>query len=163
MTSLKLINSNGLENFSMRKLASELDCQPASIYHHYANKNEILNSLYVTLHETFFSDLFSIADLHTSLVLTCKKVQTEREAFLFLKQYRKASFLTDESKEKIGKCQFKYHSEFETALASKKKNKIDYLIAMGPISEIVAQNLELSDDEIELLVTKIMLALKGGK
>lgn len=161
--SFKLINENGLENFSMRKLANELGCQPASIYHYYKNKNEILNSLYVTLYENYFLELFDLNDLREVLMMACKKVQVDRDVFLFLKKHRFATFLTDESRAKVSHCHIKYRSGFNSTLSKDKNSRIDYLIAMGPISEIATLNLELSQDEMELLVDKILCGLKGGK
>lgn len=161
-TAFDIINLNGLENFSMRKLACELQCQPASIYHHYANKNDILNSLYVSLYQDYFADFFSVSNIRESLKLACKKVQTDRETFLFLKKYRKAAFLTEESLEIIKQCQMHHHECFERNLELKSQTITNYLIAMGPVSEIAVMNLELDDDDIELLVSKIMLGLEGG-
>lgn len=39
---LKLLDSWGLEFFSMRRLAGELDVQPSALYHHVASKQELL-------------------------------------------------------------------------------------------------------------------------
>lgn len=40
---LRLIRGDGLESLSMRKLASELDVAPMSLYHHVKNKDELLD------------------------------------------------------------------------------------------------------------------------
>jgi len=37
--------SNGVENFSMRKLAASIGCSPGTIYLHFENKSDILRSL----------------------------------------------------------------------------------------------------------------------
>lgn len=39
---LRLLDSWGLEFFSMRRLAGELDVQPSALYHHVASKQELL-------------------------------------------------------------------------------------------------------------------------
>ena len=41
-TALKIIDREGLEELSMRRLARELDINGASLYHHFRNKDEIL-------------------------------------------------------------------------------------------------------------------------
>lgn len=41
-TALRIIDEEGLEDLSIRRLAKELDVNGASLYHHFKNKNEIL-------------------------------------------------------------------------------------------------------------------------
>jgi len=42
---LELIDRDGLDGFNMRKLARELGVNPSSLYHHFHDKNEILNGV----------------------------------------------------------------------------------------------------------------------
>ncbi|MEV2268712.1 TetR/AcrR family transcriptional regulator [Nonomuraea africana] len=42
---LRLIDAGGVESLSMRKLAAELDVNPMSLYHHVANKTELVRQL----------------------------------------------------------------------------------------------------------------------
>jgi TetR/AcrR family tetracycline transcriptional repressor len=42
-TALEVIDRDGLEGFNIRKLAQELGVNPSSLYHHFHDKNEILN------------------------------------------------------------------------------------------------------------------------
>ncbi|MEV4160942.1 TetR/AcrR family transcriptional regulator [Nonomuraea dietziae] len=44
-TALRLIDAGGVESLSMRKLAAELDVNPMSLYHHVANKTELIRTL----------------------------------------------------------------------------------------------------------------------
>lgn len=44
-TALKLVDRDGLDALSMRKLASELEVDPMSIYHHIPNKDTLLRGL----------------------------------------------------------------------------------------------------------------------
>ncbi|GAA3469667.1 hypothetical protein GCM10018965_042200 [Nonomuraea roseola] len=44
-TALRLIDAGGVESLSMRKLAAELDVNPMSLYHHVANKTELIKTL----------------------------------------------------------------------------------------------------------------------
>lgn len=43
--SLALIEEKGLGAFSLRKLAASLQCEAMSLYHHFANKDAILNAV----------------------------------------------------------------------------------------------------------------------
>ncbi len=42
-TALEVIDRDGLDGFNIRRLAQELGVNPSSLYHHFHNKNEILN------------------------------------------------------------------------------------------------------------------------
>ncbi|MFE3455026.1 TetR/AcrR family transcriptional regulator [Nonomuraea sp. NPDC059194] len=44
-TALRLIDAGGVESLSMRKLAAELDVNPMSLYHHVANKTELIKGI----------------------------------------------------------------------------------------------------------------------
>nr|WP_055505795.1 TetR/AcrR family transcriptional regulator C-terminal domain-containing protein [Nonomuraea pusilla] len=45
-TGLRILDAEGLEGLSMRRVAQELDTGPASLYAHVANKDELLELLY---------------------------------------------------------------------------------------------------------------------
>jgi TetR/AcrR family tetracycline transcriptional repressor len=55
---IKLINKQGLENLSMRKLAAELNVEAASIYNHIANKSELFD----LVQENLFSKMTAIPE-----------------------------------------------------------------------------------------------------
>ena len=42
---LRLLDAFGLDSFSMRRLAAELEVQPSALYHHVENKQELLGHL----------------------------------------------------------------------------------------------------------------------
>ena len=44
-TALRMIEENGLEGFSLRKLAHKLNCEAMSIYYHMKNKEQILDQI----------------------------------------------------------------------------------------------------------------------
>lgn len=45
LAALALVASDGLEGFSLRKLAEELGCQAMSLYHHFPSKAHLLDAL----------------------------------------------------------------------------------------------------------------------
>lgn len=45
LAALDLIEEDGLENFSTRKLGERLGCEAMSIYHHFPSKSHLLNAL----------------------------------------------------------------------------------------------------------------------
>src|SRR5262249_32597314 len=48
---LRLIDEQGLEAFSMRRLAQELGVDPMSLYHHFRNKDALLDGVAAVLWE----------------------------------------------------------------------------------------------------------------
>ena len=50
-TALEVIDRDGLDGFNIRKLAQELGVNPSSLYHHFHDKNEILNRVCVLVLE----------------------------------------------------------------------------------------------------------------
>jgi AcrR family transcriptional regulator len=44
-TALEIIDESGLESLSVARIASKLDCQPPSLYYHFAGKGEILQEV----------------------------------------------------------------------------------------------------------------------
>lgn len=45
LTALELIERDGLQSFSTRKLAAELDCEAMSIYHYFPSKGHLMDAL----------------------------------------------------------------------------------------------------------------------
>lgn len=50
-TTLRLIDEDGLDVLSMRKIAAQLDVRAPSLYSHYANKDELLDDIAATIAE----------------------------------------------------------------------------------------------------------------
>ncbi|HIS13270.1 MAG TPA: TetR/AcrR family transcriptional regulator [Candidatus Ornithospirochaeta stercorigallinarum] len=48
--SARIISEDGIENYSMQKLADELGVRKASLYHHYKSKDEILRAMHDYFH-----------------------------------------------------------------------------------------------------------------
>lgn len=54
---LKLLDKNGLEGVTLRKLAKELNVQAPALYWHFKNKNALVNEMAETILEAEFHDL----------------------------------------------------------------------------------------------------------
>lgn len=61
---LRLLDSWGLEFFSMRRLAGELDVQPSALYHHVASKQELLGFMAARIVADVDVDADVIASCH---------------------------------------------------------------------------------------------------
>ena len=76
-TALRMIEENGLEGFSLRKLAQKLNCEAMSIYYHMKNKEQILDQ---------------IVDFLISKINFKNQVNDPKEQLMYIaKQWRKLS------------------------------------------------------------------------
>ncbi len=76
-TALRMIEENGLEGFSLRKLAHKLNCEAMSIYYHMKNKEQILDQ---------------IVDFLVSKINFKNQVNNPKEQLMYIaKQWRKLS------------------------------------------------------------------------
>lgn len=164
MQSLKLIRKNGLENFSMRRLAEVLEIKTASIYYYFKTKDDILNGIFQKSIQTFWDlDRKKFNSLDEYLYWLYKTVQKHRDLFMFMARYRNNNFLSQESK----KLMEQYNENLKKTLESYDEgvmfSPVNRNIVKGSIIEIVHNHdkePKLSDDQIKLLVRKIMKALK---
>lgn len=159
--SLYLINKNGLEDFSMRKLANELGIQTSTIYYYYKNKSELLCELYINTASLFFDDdNFDHDNPEEDIYYKAKLIQENKDKFIFLIKYRKAIFLDEESKSK-------FKERFKDILINNKKDqkkytKIDHILMMGPLVMLAISEDEqkLNDKELKELAFRICKSYK---
>lgn len=59
-TAQEIISSEGIDNVSIRKIASKIEYSPAIIYYYFKDKEEIINCLMITGYKTILSTLTSI-------------------------------------------------------------------------------------------------------
>lgn len=164
ITSFKVIKKTGLEGFTMRELARALNCRPASIYHYYETKNEILNDLYMHIYHMFFDGLnIDDYDLETYLIKLCTKVQQHQEKYLFLIKHNHSKFLSKENIESIRTSKRIDVQKMRDYLNKDDIGVIDYLLMRGPINELAfLEHTKLNEQQIKELVRKMMLYVKGG-
>ena len=161
--SYKLIKKIGLENFSMRKLASELNCQPASIYYYYETKNDILNDLYLSLYLKYFDIRDNKYDsLEDYLFDLCIRVQKHHKEYLFFIRHMHSHFLSKETKKIINSYHEYSRDLVSSFVAGKMVSCPDFVIINGTIIELAFMNQsKFSEEEIKVLVNKIAIAIKG--
>lgn len=159
-SSLYLINKNGLEDFSMRKLAKQLNIQSSTIYYYYKNKSELLYELYINTASLFFEDcsLFN-QDMEEDIYNKAKLIQEHKEEFIFLLKYQKAMFLDEEFKKKFKE---RFKNNFVKDKQKNKFNKITHILMMGPLVMLAISDDEekLSDSELRLLAHRIYKCYK---
>lgn len=157
-----LIKDNGIENFSMRKLATRLECQPSTIYHYFKDKQEILNEVFLhTLEQVQYDFSNHAGDLEKTLFDYYMHLYEKQEQLLFYRRYRTSSFISSDTS-KI--CQ-NYHScreeEFKVVLSNIDVSGIGlYLMIMGPINELIS-NPTLDSSSIAIIAKLVARGLKG--
>lgn len=65
---IKLLDVWGLEFFSMRRLATELSVQPSALYHHVANKQELLGLM--------AARIVAGVEIDTDVVASCHRLRS---------------------------------------------------------------------------------------
>jgi len=162
-TSLDLIVDNGIENFSMRKLADILEVKPASIYYYFKTKEEILNDLFQECVSSIVEKKASsnYVDYEDHLYYFLEFVQSNRKKFFFVMKYRDNGFLNKESEEKINALFKQMIDKKELCNFKSMMNDVNGLILKGVVSELVFNPKHtFSEDQLKLLVKKIMKAFK---
>lgn len=163
-TSFQVIQKTGLEGFTMRELARALNCQPASIYHYYANKNDILNDLYMKIYNSFFSDLIiEEGKLEEYLFEFCSRVQLHRKKYLFVIKHAHAKFLYKENIQEIRESKKRDLVVMKKILDVEDLDVVDYLLIKGPINELAfLEDSKLSELQLHKMVSRMINSAKGG-
>ncbi|WP_423364495.1 TetR/AcrR family transcriptional regulator [Mycoplasma sp. P36-A1] len=164
LESLNVIKENGLENFSMRKLAEVLKIKPASIYHYFKSKEEILNAIYIHGVDLLIeSENMDAKDFEEYFLIHIKNLLENKIWFRFVFRYREAAFLTDETKVMAKKYQKVQQETFNKMLEEKsyfKKTEENRFIIEGTILQLMYANRKISDKQLKIVIRKLLAAIK---
>ncbi len=157
---LKISNEDGIENLSMRKLASEVGCTPSTLYHHFKDKNELLNELILYVDDCMDKNFTNHDISLEELVRNMMEYNSERNSYhKFLGMHHNASFLSDVTKSHLKErrdARKKVWQGFVEAgeLRSDLNKKSVYYVLMGMARTIAGEpNI---DDEIRDDVAQII-------
>lgn len=95
----KIIVENGLESFSIGKLANELGCTKSSIYNYFKSKDDLLNAVFIEYNNRLNNCLVNFddpIDTFYEYVHTCYR---NSDAFKFFHIYSDSKFMSKESRE----------------------------------------------------------------
>lgn len=166
--SFMIIDQEGLDQFSMRKLAEILEIKPASIYHYYKNKNDILSELFLRIFNKFLvSEKKSYDSVEDYLYDHCKLVQNNRREYIFLLKYRKAGFLSKEIIAGMKAAKEKNFARLKEEFVDVEFSLVLHLLINGPITELAfyeknnKKNYKLSDEELKELVKRMSIAIRS--
>lgn len=164
-----LIIENGLEEFSIAKLANKLNCTKSSIYNYFKSKDELLNQIFIEKTKLLTCNM-NLDDSPEKLIRqyahNCIK---NRDVFIFFHKYSHSNFVDHETM-----CEVK--KEVSMAIEISNKLIIDGVnddvnplvieaMVFGPIHGIVMRsskcnNFNVSDKDIDDLVDFILMTIR---
>lgn len=162
--SMKLINKVGLENFSVRKLAKKMNCQPSSLYHHFESKEDLLNEIYMYVHNRYHVNVLDKTDsLEGMLYKSFKHVVDYPDEFIFSRKNRMAKFLTKENIKKLEHDREGRMHYFKDYFNKDNDPLTTYIIISGVSFELAmsSKKMKIDDERIKMLVKKVSLAIEG--
>lgn len=144
---LKILNDEGVENLSMRKIAAEVGCAPSTLYHHFKDKNELLNDV-VLYADEMLSNYFKFNQNLEDFIKLSFTYDKERMMYhMFIGMHHNANFLTKETKAKL-ESRFierkKYWAKFRESgeLSEDLDKKAVHFVLMG-ITRMLANEEEI--------------------
>lgn len=155
---LELFSTQGFEATSVSQIADEVGIRKASIYSHFASKQEILENLMREVMKQYeWHSIFSETNRRNSLFLTDEKnIDVDSVAQMIIGQIR---YILDEPQiYKIRKMLT--IEQFRNPVLAKVQTKQNYTNVMkffSDIIEILVQQKKLSDDDTEIMAAQLCL------
>ncbi len=163
--SFKLIIENGLEGFSIAKLANELNCTKSSVYNYFESKDQLLNEILINKVQKLSE---SINDKEEPEVLLRKYAHScvdNMEIFTFLHKYSRASFISGKTMEEM-RVEFKKTSMIVNKFIEKYSfdgevsNIVIEALIFGPIHGLImcsrGTNQKITSDDVDKLIDLIL-------
>lgn len=164
-----LIIDNGLEGFSIAKLANELECTKSSIYNYFKSKDDLLNQIFIEKTKLLAFDIKAEDDPEKVIRQYAHNCINNREVFTFFHKYSHSNFVNKETM-----CEIK--KEMKMAMNVSKKLIADIAhedvnpiiiesLVFGPIHGLVMrmrnqEDIEISEKDIDDLVDFILVTIR---
>ncbi len=166
----KVIVQNGLEGFSIAKLAKELDCTKSSIYNYFNSKDDLLNQIFVTKTK-LLKEGIDINEDDPDVIIRkyAHNCIENRDVFTFFHKYAHSNFVNKETmneiKKEIKMTQQVVHDLAEKYATSSEVNPIIIeALIFGPIHGLVmrtkGQDINVTHGEIDSLVDFILSTIR---
>lgn len=163
---LNIIVNEGIEKLSMRKIAEHVGCSPSTLYHHFTDKNDLLNKLVLYVYERIDNEYWRTdLDLREMIGLL---FSTEPQYLLyqnFLRISRTANFITADTREVIHerienhkKIWGKFRSE--EIIREDVDKKTMHLLFVG-LSQMIAHDNTITDKTRKNLTEVIYRGISG--
>ncbi|WOO86973.1 TetR/AcrR family transcriptional regulator [Mollicutes bacterium LVI A0039] len=164
----KLIVSNGLEEFSIAKLANELNCTKSSIYNYFKSKDDLLNSVFVSKTTALNTGIDINSDPEQVIRQYAHNCVANYEVFIFFHKYAHSNFINKDTM-----CEVKKDFDLAKVVVdnyvakyakSSNVNPIIYeALIFGPIHGLMMRgkiSSTITDEDIDLLVDHILSTLR---
>lgn len=169
-TAYNLIMENGLEEFSIAKLAHELNCTKSSIYNYFKGKDDLLNQMFVAKTKTLGDGIELTRDPEVVIRQYAHSCINNRDVFIFFHKYAHSSFINKDTMcevKKEMKMTKQVVNDFVAKYASNSNVNPAIIEALifGPIHGLVMRanhdaSFDLSDSDIDALVDFILSTLR---
>lgn len=177
---IELIVDQGFDGFSMQKLAKAAGVSPATLYIYYKNREDLLNSLYIRVNETFaatalkdFNPDLSLADgLWIQWKNRMKFIMEYPAYFKFFEQFRNSPLIMHKD---IKSTEFKdsmtrfVHNAIKRGELKKMEPEIFWSLAYGPFysllkfhlqgKSMMTENYSVNDTKMKQLLKMVVKAL----
>lgn len=164
----KYIIENGLEEFSIAKLAAKLECTKSSIYNYFKSKDDLLNQMFVVKTMALAENIDLDGDPEEIIRQYAHNSIKNRDVFTFFHKYSHSTFINKEtmcevkkemhmSKEVVNKYIDMY------ATASNLNPAIIEALIFGPIHGLImraATGSKISTEDIDKLVDHILSSIR---
>ncbi len=167
--SFEIISNEGLDGFSLSKLASKLGCTKSSLYNHFKNKDEILNNLFLEYHQRMFSSFKEIENPIEAYEHYVRYCLSNMGTFRFFYSYSRHIKFDDETKLSFHKDK-KLLEDLIMKVAKIQDCEYDNFtiisgLLLGPIFSVVMRNNHgeaepLTEVEIDLLISSMLRSIR---
>lgn len=167
-----LIIENGLEGFSIAKLANELDCTKSSIYNYFKSKDDLLNQIFIEKTKLLASNMDLESDPEVVIRQYAHNCINNRDVFTFFHKYSHSKFVNKETM-----CEVKKDMQMGMDVAKKLIDTVGQegvnpvifeALIFGPIHGLVMRHrkqsdLTISEKDVDDLVDFILATIRKEK
>ncbi len=164
------IIKNGLEQFSIAKLANELECTKSSLYNYFKSKDDLLNQMFVTKTQALAEGIDLDMEPEDVIRRYAHNCINNRDTFVFFHRYSHASFINKETMCEV-KREMKMTREVVDSFVAKYASSsntnpvIIEALVFGPIHGLVMRHnkdadLNITSNDIDALVDIILSSIR---
>lgn len=171
-TAFNMIVKDGLEEFSIGKLAAELECSKSSLYNYFKSKQDLLNQLFIDQIRKLSEGIDQRASAEEMLRQYAHNSIKNSDVFVFFHKYSQSKFINKDTITEL-KC----NNDIVCGVAKKFHNDNEYrklnpiiidALVIGPIHGFVMLSRKkadyvVNDDDINCLVDMIITSIKKEK
>lgn len=165
----RIIIDNGLEEFSIAKLAAELNCTKSSIYNYFKSKNDLLNEIFISKTKLIASGIEMDKSPEDMIRAYAHNCINNREIFIFFHRYSKSKFINEETMNQVKQEKELGLEVVNKIIGSINKTSVNPIIIealiFGPIHGLIMRHsrhgdINITEKDIDDLVDFILLTIR---